>query len=90
MRDYYIEEMKETYSKDTADEYISLLSGALERLSPDIVIHRLTGDGPRNLLIAPLWSTDKKNILNRLHAHMESTGAYQGRRYTAPSGFTTI
>lgn len=74
----------------TADEYISLLSGALERLSPDIVIHRLTGDGPRNLLIAPLWSTDKKNILNRLHAHMESTGAYQGRRYTAPSGFTTI
>ena len=72
------------------EEYIALLRGALERLSPDIVIHRLTGDGPRNILIAPLWSTDKKNILNRLLSDMESHGSYQGKRFSAPSGFTTI
>lgn len=72
------------------EEYISLLAGALERLSPDIVIHRLTGDGPRNILIAPLWSTDKKNVLNHLLSHMERNGSYQGRKYRAPSGFTTI
>lgn len=71
-------------------EYIRLLTGALERLSPDIVIHRVTGDGPKNILIAPLWSTDKKNILNHLHAYMEEHGSYQGKRYDPPTGFRTI
>ncbi|MCR5250202.1 MAG: TIGR01212 family radical SAM protein [Lachnospiraceae bacterium] len=69
----------------TEEEYLDLLIGSLERLSPEIVIHRLTGDGPRSILLAPLWSTDKKNVLNHLHAEMERRGSYQGKRY-APSG----
>ena len=39
----------------TQDEYVDLVIACLERLSPDITIHRLTGDGPKDLLIAPLW-----------------------------------
>ncbi len=72
------------------DEYLTLLIGAIERLSPEIVIHRVTGDGPRNILIAPRWSTDKKNVLNHLHERMDSMGSYQGKRYTAPTGFTSV
>ena len=38
----------------------------LKGLPDDMVIHRMTGDGPRKLLIAPLWTTDKKKVLNTL------------------------
>ena len=49
------------------DEYCDLVIAALKRLDPDIVIHRITGDGPKSLLIAPLWSSDKKRVLNTLN-----------------------
>ena len=62
------------------DAYIDLTIGALERLSPDIVVHRLTGDGPKDLLIAPLWSSAKRTVLNRLHQEMHLRGSYQGRQ----------
>ncbi len=62
------------------EEYISIVTGALERLSPKIVIHRLTGDGPRRLLLAPLWSLDKKNVLNRIHQTMRDDNIWQGKR----------
>ena len=42
------------------EEYVELVIDCLEYLSQDIVIHRLTGDGPKDLLIAPLWSTKKR------------------------------
>ena len=48
------------------DEYITLVKDALLILPDDIVIHRLTGDGDKKLLIAPAWSRDKKMVLNRL------------------------
>ena len=66
----------------TMDEYISLLIQCLERLSPDIVIHRLTGDGPRDLLIAPLWTTHKRTVLNSLHQKMRAQNTWQGRCFT--------
>ncbi|MBR5420410.1 MAG: TIGR01212 family radical SAM protein [Lachnospiraceae bacterium] len=74
----------------TREEYVNLLIGALERLSPEIVVHRLTGDGPKNILIAPLWSSDKKRVLNELHAEMDRRGSYQGRLYSPPEGFNTL
>ena len=40
-------------------------------LPEDMVVHRMTGDGPRSLLIAPLWSTDKKCVLNTLNAELK-------------------
>ena len=47
-----------------ADEYIRLLTECIQHLRPGIVIHRLTGDGPKDLLIAPLWSGAKRTVLN--------------------------
>lgn len=50
----------------TMDEYIEVVSAALAELPPSVAVHRLTGDPPRKLLIAPTWSTDKKRVLNSL------------------------
>ena len=62
-------------------EYVDVLIDCLEHLSPDIVIHRLTGDGPKDLLMAPLWSSKKRTVLNTLHHECKIRHAYQGRLY---------
>lgn len=62
----------------TFDAYIDLVISCLAHLSPDIVIHRVTGDGPKNLLIAPTWSTDKRSVLNELHHRMKKQDIRQG------------
>lgn len=49
------------------DEYFALLKSALELIPPKIVIHRLTGDGPKKLLIDPMWTANKKNVLNAIN-----------------------
>lgn len=69
------------YSVLTLESYIDILIHCLEILSPEIVIHRLTGDGPRDLLIAPKWSLHKRNVLNTLHRTMKQRNTYQGRYY---------
>ena len=48
-------------------EYADLVRDALALLPGDTVVHRITGDGPKNLLLAPLWCADKKRVLNTLH-----------------------
>ena len=63
------------------EEYIDLLIRCLEELRPDMVIHRLTGDGPKNLLIAPLWSRAKRSVLNELHHQLAERHTWQGRLY---------
>lgn len=63
----------------TKEEYLHLLIGCIERLSPKIVIHRVTGDGPKEYLIAPTYSLNKRDMLNSLHKTMKSLGSYQGR-----------
>lgn len=63
------------------DEYIDLVIDCLEHLSPDIVIHRVTGDGPKELLIAPLWASRKREVLNLLHHRMKENGNFQGRLF---------
>lgn len=63
----------------TMEEYLQLLIHCLECLSPDLVIHRLTGDGPRDLLIAPRWSSAKRTVLNALHREMKQRNTWQGR-----------
>ena len=70
------------YQPLSQNAYTELLIDCLEHLSPDIVIHRLTGDGPRDSLLAPRWSLDKRNVLNTLHHSMKERAAYQGRLYT--------
>lgn len=63
------------------ETYLNLVIDCLERLRPDLVIHRVTGDGPRDLLVAPLWSCAKRSVLNDLHMLMRERGARQGRLY---------
>lgn len=61
------------------EEYCDFIVDCLEIIPKDIVIHRLTGDGPRQLLIAPLWSTDKKRVLNTINKRLVERGTWQGR-----------
>ena len=68
----------ETLSKE---KYFSLVKSALEILPPDMVIHRLTGDGAKKILIAPLWSADKKDVLNSLNRYLEENDVIQGRYF---------
>lgn len=53
------------------DEYIDLVKACVEIIPKDIVIHRLTGDGAKKDLIAPLWSADKKNVLNKINKALQ-------------------
>ena len=69
----------ETLSKE---EYFSLVSKALEILPKEMVIHRLTGDGAKKLLVAPLWSADKKDVLNSLNRYLEENNVIQGKNKT--------
>ena len=58
------------------DEYCSLIVKCIDRIPSDIIIHRMTGDGPRRLLIEPKWSTDKKRVLNTLKHMLQSEQAH--------------
>ena len=73
----YEKSLFRTYERD---EYISLVISCLEHLRPDMVIHRITGDGPKDLLIAPLWASRKREVLNLLHHQMKENHNYQGRQ----------
>ena len=53
------------------DEYIALVTDLIKMIPSDIVIHRMTGDGAKKDLIAPLWSADKKHVLNRLKQYLQ-------------------
>ena len=61
------------------EEYLDILIGCIEHLSPDTVIHRVTGDGARELLVAPTWSLEKKKVLNALHHRLKLQDSYQGK-----------
>lgn len=63
----------------TLEEYVELIIDCLELLPQNIVIHRLTGDGPKDLLIAPMWSTRKRSVLNLIHKRLQERDTYQGR-----------
>ena len=66
------------------EEYLALLIECLENLDPEIVIHRITGDGPKDLLIAPLWASRKREVLNLLHHQMKEQNSYQGKSLKVP------
>ena len=62
-------------------EYAELLCDCIEVLPPHVVVHRLTGDGDKKLLAAPLWSADKKRVLNTINRIMRERDVIQGSRY---------
>ncbi|PWA08261.1 TIGR01212 family radical SAM protein [Pueribacillus theae] len=63
------------------ETYVNLVVDQLEVLPPDMVIHRLTGDGPAELLIGPMWSLKKWGVLNAIEAELERRNSWQGKRY---------
>lgn len=69
------------FSVYTKDAYLDLVIRCLETLRPDLVIHRVTGDGPKELLIAPLWASRKREVLNDLHHRMKVRGSFQGKLF---------
>ena len=66
------------------EEYIAALELCLQNLPPAVVIHRLTGDGAKRDLLAPLWSGDKKRVLGAIHAAFRRDGLVQGSALPAP------
>lgn len=74
------------------EEYFSLIADCIRLLPQDIVIHRISGDGPKRLLIAPEWSANKRFVLNSISRTLRETGAYQGEwdGRTVPSPSTAI
>ena len=61
------------------EEYVQMILACLSLLRPDITIHRLTGDGPKDLLIAPLWSQAKRQVLNTIHQECKRQEIWQGK-----------
>ena len=65
----------------TLGEYAELVVSIIEQLPPDMVIHRITGDGPKPLLLAPTWSADKKKVLNTIMKEFVMKNTWQGKKY---------
>jgi radical SAM protein (TIGR01212 family) len=62
------------------EEHVNLICDCIEILPEDVVIHRITGDGKRSELISPLWSLNKKQVLNDIDAELLRRNTYQGKR----------
>ncbi len=61
------------------DEYMDMLFACIERLPKNIVIHRITGDAPKLHLVSPLWSADKKTVMNTINREMNARDIIQGK-----------
>lgn len=63
------------------DDYVRLVVDMLEILPPEMVVQRLTGDGPPDLLIGPMWSRKKWEVLNAIDAELKRRDSWQGKYY---------
>lgn len=61
------------------DEYVKLIADSLEMLPPEMIVHRLTGDAPRDLLIGPMWSLKKWEVLNAIDDELARRETWQGK-----------
>lgn len=71
---------REPFALLTREEYVALVVDILEILPPEMVIHRLTGDGPPEELIGPLWSRKKWEVLNAIDTELERRDTWQGKK----------
>lgn len=79
--DLYNYYMKYPFQILSKDEYISLVVDALEVLPKDMVVHRVTGDGKKDLLYEPRWSLDKLRVLSGIDRELKMRDSYQGKKY---------
>ena len=70
---------KEPFHLPDLSEYAKLLGTLISHLRSDIVVHRLTGDGPKRLLIAPLWTGNKRHVLNTIQKYFSEADIWQGK-----------
>lgn len=63
------------------DEYINIVCDQIELLPPQIIIQRITGDGDKEKLIGPMWSCDKRNVLNSIDKELVKRNSFQGIKY---------
>lgn len=63
------------------DEYVNLICEIITMIPQEVVIHRLTGDAPRNLLVEPMWSLKKWEVLNAIDKKLKDEDLYQGKIY---------
>lgn len=61
------------------EDYVNLVVDQLELFPPSVIIHRITGDGPPDLMIGPMWSLKKWEVLNSIDAEFERRGSWQGK-----------
>jgi radical SAM protein (TIGR01212 family) len=62
-------------------QYVKLVVDTLELLPQEMIVHRLTGDAPRDLLIGPMWSLKKWEVLNAIDAELQNRDTYQGKKF---------
>lgn len=79
LAEYYV---RHPFPLPSMEEYFTWIGHCVCELRPDIVIHRLTGDGPRALLVEPLWSANKHRVLNGIHHYMKEHDIWQGKDFT--------
>lgn len=65
----------------TQDQYIDLICKGISRIPEEMVVHRLTGDAPRDLLIGPMWSLKKWEVLNAIDKALEDNDIWQGKDF---------
>ena len=81
---------KEAFALPSLEEYLDLLAKLIAHLREDIVVHRLTGDGPKSLLLAPLWTGNKKMVLNRIQKHLKDADIWQGKEISCQNHLHSI
>jgi radical SAM protein (TIGR01212 family) len=69
------------YEPLTFEEYVAIAADFLELLPPDMVIQRLTGDCPQDILVAPKWTLDKQRVLLGITKELKRRDSWQGGRY---------
>ena len=77
--DLYTDYCNGLFNATSIEDYLYAIRAILPVLPENMVVHRLTGDGPKNILAAPLWTTDKKRVLNTLHHYLKENKIYQGK-----------
>lgn len=73
--------MQDGFPVMSMEAYIDLAIDCIARLPPRMVVHRITGDGPKNLLLAPLWSANKRLVLNTMTRRLKERQITQGDHF---------
>ena len=63
------------------DDYTNLVCDQLEELPPEMIVHRITGDGPIDLMVGPMWSVNKWEVLNYIDDELARRESYQGKKF---------